>query len=236
MKTGLAACAGLPDGSLLKEVSQESGGYFGVLVLGSYVGECGLPTSTMKLIPPALTTCEGAAYKYTSLGSIDCPCITVGNECRHNSTTCGSATKCPTAIRLFNDTVLSQVKTGFTACAALPNGHPLKGFAGYKDYVGIRPLADLTKECGLNASTVTLTPPALTTCEGAVYKYTSLESACPIRYNGKGSYWDGNKTVEYDRWERTPASCGTATACPMEISSINDTVFSAMKTGFAVRV
>jgi hypothetical protein len=64
------------------------------------------------------------------------------------------------------------------ACAALPGGHPLKGYALYKDYVGVLPLADLTKECGLPASTVTLTPPALTTCEGAAYKFSSFERYC----------------------------------------------------------
>ena len=64
------------------------------------------------------------------------------------------------------------------ACAALPDGNELKEYAAYKDYVGIRPLADLTKECGLPASTVTLTPPALTTCEGAAYKFSSLDRYC----------------------------------------------------------
>ena len=67
-------------------------------------------------------------------------------------------------------------------------------------------------------------------------------SSCPQAFLGKEnhSYFSTsqNKTIEYeyDRWERTPASCGKATECPAAISSINDTVFSAMKTGFAVRV
>jgi hypothetical protein len=67
-------------------------------------------------------------------------------------------------------------------------------------------------------------------------------SACPRAYIGteNRSYYDTNqkKTIEYeyDRWERNPASCGKTTECPAAISSINDTVFSAMKTGFAVRV
>jgi hypothetical protein len=30
--------------------------------------ECGLPTSTVKLSPPALTTCEGAFYKMNNFG------------------------------------------------------------------------------------------------------------------------------------------------------------------------
>jgi hypothetical protein len=67
-------------------------------------------------------------------------------------------------------------------------------------------------------------------------------SACPRAYIGKAksSYYDTNqkKTIEYeyDRWERNPASCGKTTECPAAISSITNTVFSAMKTGFAVRV
>ena len=67
-------------------------------------------------------------------------------------------------------------------------------------------------------------------------------SACPQAFLGKEnhSYYDTEqkKTIEYeyDRWERTPASCGKDTECPAAISSITDTVFSVMKTGFAVRV
>jgi hypothetical protein len=67
-------------------------------------------------------------------------------------------------------------------------------------------------------------------------------SACPRAYIGteNRSYYDTNqkKTIEYeyDRWERNPASCGKTTECPAAISSITNTVFSAMKTGFAVRV
>ena len=68
----LQACAALPDGNELKGNSGLKD-YFGVLLLGSYVGECGLPASTLKLTPPALTTCEGAAYKYSSLGRYRAP-------------------------------------------------------------------------------------------------------------------------------------------------------------------
>jgi len=66
-------------------------------------------------------------------------------------------------------------------------------------------------------------------------------SACPEDYiwQENRSYYDKNKKkmieYEYHRWERNPASCGKATECPAAISSINDTVFSDMKTGFAVR-
>jgi hypothetical protein len=67
-------------------------------------------------------------------------------------------------------------------------------------------------------------------------------SACPQGYLGteNRSYYDTNQdktnTYESDRLEYNPASCGKATKCPAAISSINDTVFSDMKTGFAVRV
>ncbi len=82
---------------------------------------------------------------------------------------------------------------------------------------------DLVSTCSLCQRPVTLTIP---------------HSACPPVYVGKSSYYDTNqnKTIEYDSFQHNPASCGNATECPAAISSITDTVFSAMKTGFAVRV
>ena len=73
---------------------------------------------------------------------------------------------------------------------------------------------------------------------GGTVTLTIPHSACPTVIVGKGSYYDTNqnKTIEYDRSEHNPASCGKSTECPAAISSINDTVFSDMKTGFAVRV
>jgi hypothetical protein len=61
--------------------------------------------------------------------------------------------------------------------------------------------------------------------------------ACPYAYLGMKSYIDSSgNTSYYQDLKHTPASCGPATACPAAISSITDTVLSAMKTGFAVSV
>ena len=54
------------------------------------------------------------------------------------------------------------------ACGELPEGNPLKAYGFYTDFPllesGLRARAT---ECGLPASTVTLTPPAPNTCDGA---------------------------------------------------------------------
>ena len=60
------------------------------------------------------------------------------------------------------------------ACAAEPEGHPRKMYADYDDYHFFQYLTDRAQNCGLPASTVKLSPPALATCEGAVNKYTSI--------------------------------------------------------------
>ena len=44
-----------------------------------------------------------------------------------------------------------------------------------KDYFGLQWLTDTTRDCGLPASTVKVSLPALTTCEGAIYKYRSID-------------------------------------------------------------
>ena len=82
---------------------------------------------------------------------------------------------------------------------------------------------DLVSTCSLCQRPVTLTIP---------------HRACPPVYVGKGSYYNttSQETIEYDRWEYTPASCVNSTECPTAIDSITDTVFYTMKTVFTVRV
>jgi hypothetical protein len=75
------------------------------------------------------------------------------------------------------------------ACAALPAGHVDK--EAWNDVGGMMKgmmkfifLQKLASDCGLPAGTVTLTPPALTTCEGAIDKFKSVDrcflvSSCP---------------------------------------------------------
>ena len=60
------------------------------------------------------------------------------------------------------------------ACGNLPEGDGKKSLAVYATYVNYAYLYDLATWCGLPASTVTVTPPALDTCDGAYTKYNIL--------------------------------------------------------------
>ena len=53
------------------------------------------------------------------------------------------------------------------------------GYAQYSTFVGYSWLAGIASTCGHPASTVKVTPPALDTCEGAVFKFESLTSKTP---------------------------------------------------------
>ena len=49
-------------------------------------------------------------------------------------------------------------------------------------------IADTARDCGLLASTVKLTPPNLTTCEGARYNESSIQRCCePVCMRGRVS-------------------------------------------------
>ena len=70
-------------------------------------------------------------------------------------------------ISSLDDEALSSIKAGFTACGDLPNDSPNKNYVSMKDQFNYMMILQLTIECGLNASAVKLTPPALDTCDGA---------------------------------------------------------------------
>ena len=59
------------------------------------------------------------------------------------------------------------------ACGNLPEGDGRKSLAVYATYV-VGSLYGFATGCGLPASTVTVTPPALNTCDGAYTKYNIL--------------------------------------------------------------
>ena len=61
------------------------------------------------------------------------------------------------------------------ACGALPEDNPLKGYDYYANYINAPLLYARATECGLPASTVTLTPPAPNTCDGAITRLMTLE-------------------------------------------------------------
>ncbi len=60
------------------------------------------------------------------------------------------------------------------ACGNLPENDGRKSLALYATYVNYQYLSSIATMCGLPASTVTLTPPALDTCDGAYSKFVDL--------------------------------------------------------------
>jgi hypothetical protein len=62
------------------------------------------------------------------------------------------------------------------ACAALPDGIPLKGYAVYQDLVNYY-MNYLTLKCRLPTGTLMLPKPALNTCGAAAIKYESMLSS-----------------------------------------------------------
>ena len=59
------------------------------------------------------------------------------------------------------------------ACGALPDGR--KNMTVYATYFSYQMINARATECGLPASTVTLTPPAPNTCDGAITRLMTLE-------------------------------------------------------------
>ncbi len=105
-----------------------------------------------------LNTCEDAVAAYRE-GEQACPGP-------WSPSTCGNLV-CEAMISSLDDEALSSIKAGFTACGDLPNDSPNKNYVSMKDQFNYMMILQLTIECGLNASAVKLTPPALDTCDGA---------------------------------------------------------------------
>ena len=61
------------------------------------------------------------------------------------------------------------------ACGALPDGDGRKGYTVYAAYFNYLFIYGRATECGFPASTVTLTPPAPNTCDGAITRLMTLE-------------------------------------------------------------
>ena len=115
------------------------------------------------------------------------------------------------------------------ACA----GDPMYGvYANYSDYMGYPWLSEIASKCGHPACTVTVTPPALGTCEGAVVQFRQFRpeisdvGACPrVSPSSPGQ--------EYPEWKHTPASCNTS-ECTSAISSMTDQTMACWKSGLQV--
>ena len=125
----------------------------------------------------ALDTCDGAMQWFVAL-DVACPgamlpSTLVDGKRMYSPSSCGNHV-CAEAISSFDDAALSLMKAGFTACGALPAGHPLKEYEMYKDWMNTHDaseyLLQFARDCGLPASTVKLTPPALYTCDGALQR------------------------------------------------------------------
>ena len=61
------------------------------------------------------------------------------------------------------------------ACGALPDGDGRKGYTVYAAYFNYLFIYGRATECGFPASTVTLTPPAPNTCDGALTRLMVFE-------------------------------------------------------------
>jgi hypothetical protein len=208
MRTGFTACGALPAGNPMKKYGMYADMSLAPM-LNARVMECGLPAGTVRLTPPALYTCDGA---FQRLGAFiqACSCGT-GSGTGSGS---GSGTACVASLNSIDDMTLSLMKAGFTACGALPAGHPMKAYGIYEDYIDMM-LMSSPAACGLPASTVKLTPPAPDTCQGAIASFTAIPQACSC---GTGS--------------GTGSGTGKGTACATLLNSIDDMTLSLMKAGF----
>ena len=61
------------------------------------------------------------------------------------------------------------------ACGALPDGDWRKSYTVYATYFSFPTIYARATECGLPVSSVTLTPPAPNTCDGAITRLMTLE-------------------------------------------------------------
>jgi hypothetical protein len=62
---------------------------------------------------------------------------------------------------------LTRLGPPLQACGMLPDSDPRKNFTVHATYLGYDLMHSVSTSCGLPASTVKLTPPALNTCDGA---------------------------------------------------------------------
>jgi hypothetical protein len=71
---------------------------------------------------PALNTCDGAYARLMDVDSVKCPPSTLSsssaNDPQKTAATCKTTT-CAEALSAIDDSTLSQMKTGFTACGSL---------------------------------------------------------------------------------------------------------------------
>jgi cysteine-rich repeat protein len=75
---------------------------------------------------------------------------------KHSRATCGNAA-CAAVISSINDATMSSLKTGFTACAALPDSDGRKAYGNNITAMNYEWFKNRSNECGFPANTVKLT-------------------------------------------------------------------------------
>ena len=211
--TGLQECANVAG-------YEEYADYVGALnyaVLLSISNGCGFPAGTVTLSPPGLDTCAGARAKW---GGTSTTCkteqVTASDgtvDTAHTLASCGSSTECKDWISSINDTILAEIQTGYQACA---NVTGYETYASLVSTVNYATILSISNACGFPAGTVTLSPPGLDTCAGAV-SILGVVDGTVCRKDGD-SY--------------TSASCGNSTTCKELISSFDDNAIAKIDTGF----
>ncbi len=215
MKTGFTACGSLAEPKKSRAAFAETLNWLTFINLASM---CGYPASIVKVTPHALTTCEGAYARFTDLES-KCPPSTLFSSItdgpQKTPATCKTTT-CAAGLSAIDDSTLSLMKTGFTACLAETDSRQSR--AGYAQGLNYLTFVSIASQCGHAASIVVkVTPPALNTCLGASARRVAFEMQCPMWGTDPSAY---------------RATCGND-ACKAEISSIDDNTVSLMRTGWA---
>ena len=115
---------------------------------------------------------------------------------RHIRTLCGNdgnVKKCvplkPNAcVRVRGADAAGSLQDCFTASGVIKSGYDEYTVRYALNASGIQRLTSRAKDCGLPASTVTLSPPPSNTCEGVMYQIQSVDRCCaPVCLRGRVS-------------------------------------------------
>jgi hypothetical protein len=115
-------------------------------------------------------------------------------------------------VRVRGADAAGSLQDCFTASGALKSGYGFPDTSQYALNNYIQSLTSRAKECGLPVSTVKLSPPALDTCEGVMYKIQSVDRCCaPVCLRGRVSVF-----VHLCGWVGGWVGCGFGRFCVCE--------------------